>query len=62
MNSSVATSARADDAVRPLAPGYFALVMATGIVSVAMNNADQPVLSGLLLAIALAAYVVLVVL
>lgn len=48
--------------MRSLAPGYFALVMATGINSVAMHTARQSVLSGLLLAIALTSYAVLVVL
>ncbi len=49
-------------AVRGLNPGYFALVMATGIVSIAMQNHGVPVLSDLLLAIAALCYVVLIVL
>ncbi len=53
---------RADEAVRGLAPGYFALVMATSIVSIGMHTAGQVVVSELLLAIALTAYGVLVVL
>jgi len=48
--------------VRTLNPGYFALVMATGIVSVAMDNHGLPVLSVVLLALAMASFVVLVVL
>lgn len=45
-----------------LNPGYFALVMATGIVSIAMHSNEQFALSIVLLAIAAIAYVVLVVL
>ena len=50
------------EAVRTLNPGYFALVMATGIVSVGMHNHDVPWLSAALLLVAALAYAVLVVL
>lgn len=49
-------------AVGSLNPGYFALVMATGIVSVGMNNNRQTALSGALMVVAAACYAVLVVL
>lgn len=45
--------------LRDLDPSYFALVMATGIVSRAMQLDDATVLSDALLAVALAAFVVL---
>ncbi|GAA4118415.1 tellurite resistance/C4-dicarboxylate transporter family protein [Enteractinococcus coprophilus] len=45
-----------------LTPGYFALVMGTGIVSVALHLCGYAVVSRLLLAITVVAYVVLVVL
>jgi len=48
-------------AVSSLNPGYFALVMGTGIVSIGMNNHGQDVLSRLLLGLAAAGYLVLVV-
>lgn len=48
-------------AIETLHPGYFALVMATGIVSIAMDNHGLDALSLALLAICLA-YAVLVVL
>jgi tellurite resistance protein TehA-like permease len=48
------------DAVRTLNPGYFALVMATGIVSVALDTDGLDELSLALLAIGCLAYVVLV--
>ncbi|WP_232331471.1 tellurite resistance/C4-dicarboxylate transporter family protein [Agromyces laixinhei] len=51
---------RADAAVRGLTPGYFALVMATGILSVAMRTNNAMAISELLLVIAAVAYVVLV--
>lgn len=51
---------RVDAAVRGLTPGYFALVMATGIVSVGMRTNGLPVVSASLLAIAVVAYVVLI--
>ncbi len=53
---------RARHAVRTLAPGYFALVMATGIVSVAMHNHGLPAISTGLLWLAVGEYAVLVVL
>lgn len=49
-------------AVRTLNPGYFALVMATGIVSVGVRSRDVRWLSVLLLLLAALAYVVLVIL
>lgn len=55
-------SQRADDAVRGLTPGYFAFVMATGIVSVGMNTDGRHAASAVLLGIAAAAYVILIVL
>lgn len=48
--------------VRTLYPGYFALVMATGIVSIALSGLGASVPSGALLWVAAAAYGVLVVL
>ncbi|GAA1807870.1 tellurite resistance/C4-dicarboxylate transporter family protein [Agromyces neolithicus] len=51
---------RADAAVTGLTPGYFALVMATGILSVAMRTNDAMPVSMLLLAIAAVAYVTLI--
>ncbi|MEP7161569.1 MAG: tellurite resistance/C4-dicarboxylate transporter family protein, partial [Dermatophilaceae bacterium] len=56
-------SARGDwarHAVQTLNPGYFALVMATGIVSIAVNNAHYDSISVTLLWLAGIAYVVLV--
>ena len=53
---------RVRGAVRTLNPGYLALVMATGIVSVAMSEHGLPGLSLALLWLAVACYVVLVVL
>ncbi|UOE45439.1 tellurite resistance/C4-dicarboxylate transporter family protein [Agromyces larvae] len=53
---------RLDRAVQGLTPGYFALVMATGIVSIAMRTDGRPVLSLVLLVIAAVAYVLLIVL
>jgi len=47
------------EAVRTLNPGYFALVMATGIVSIAMQNHRADALSAALLWLAALAYVVL---
>ncbi|RAV11604.1 tellurite resistance protein permease [Mycolicibacterium sp. GF69] len=48
------------DGVRTLHPGYFALVMASGIVSIAMHSHRAYVLSVALLWIACVAYVVLI--
>lgn len=53
---------RLDAGIRELTPGYFALVMATGILSVAMRTNGALLLSQLLLGIAIACYLVLVVL
>ena len=47
--------------IRDLSPGYYALVMATGIVSKAMCLDSSATLSGALLGAAIVAYVVLVV-
>ena len=52
-------NARLSRAVQGLTPGYFALVMATGIISVGMSLEGFGVLSGLLLAGCAAAFVVL---
>lgn len=60
MDQSLAT--RIDEAIKGLAPGYFALVMATGIVSVAMHSNHLDLLSGALLVIAGIAYVLLIIL
>jgi tellurite resistance protein TehA-like permease len=54
-------SARVDAAVRTLYPGYFAMVMATGIVSNGFWFLDLETLSGALLAVNLVAYPLLVV-
>lgn len=48
------------EAVRTLNPGYFALVMATGIVSIAMHNHHAYGLSVVLLWLACIAYIVLI--
>lgn len=53
---------RAAEGTRTLNPGYFALVMATGIMSVGMANSQIRWLSILLLILAIACYTVLVVL
>jgi tellurite resistance protein TehA-like permease len=55
---SVPTGAR--EAVRTLHPGYFALVMATGMVSIAMHNHSMYALSVVLLWLACIDYIVLV--
>ena len=54
--------ARADDATASLAPGYFALVMATGIVSVGLRDAGLSGAARALLVVAAAGAAVLVVL
>lgn len=59
MSAPTAGSGR-HEAVRTLHPGYFALVMATGIVSAAMQNHGLDVLSRALLWLACFAYAVLV--
>jgi tellurite resistance protein TehA-like permease len=48
------------DALRTLHPGYFALVMATGIVSISMHFHRAATLSAVLLWLACAAYTVLI--
>lgn len=53
---------RVRTAVSTLAPGYFALVMASGIISIGMRLRGFQALSAILLAIAAAAFVVLLVL
>jgi tellurite resistance protein TehA-like permease len=58
----VRVRARIANGVRTVNPGYFALVMATGIVSVAMDNHGLPALSAVLLVLAMLCYAVLVVL
>ncbi|HLZ36202.1 MAG TPA: tellurite resistance/C4-dicarboxylate transporter family protein [Mycobacteriales bacterium] len=50
----------ARDGVRTLNPGYFALVMATGIVSTGVSYHDVRALSAALLVVAAAAYLLLV--
>ncbi len=54
------TGARLHDLVRTLPPGAFAMVMATGIVSIGLHSQHVDLLSRLLLAITAAAFVVLV--
>lgn len=49
-------------AVSTLNPGYFALVMGTGIISVAMHNNNLTLVSAALFVVAVAAWVILVVL
>ncbi|MEZ0580472.1 tellurite resistance/C4-dicarboxylate transporter family protein [Nocardioides sp. MH1] len=46
-------------AVEELAPGYFSLVMATGIVSIGLRERGQVVVSDVLLAVAVLAYTVI---
>ena len=58
----MAVSARARDSVRTLTPGYFALVMASGIVSIGLQQRGLETASALLFGVAALAYVVLVVL
>jgi tellurite resistance protein TehA-like permease len=53
---------RFQDAVRNLTPGYFALVMASGIISVGMRQHGQVGLSMLLLAVCAVSFVTLLVL
>ncbi|HET8561273.1 MAG TPA: tellurite resistance/C4-dicarboxylate transporter family protein [Marmoricola sp.] len=60
--SGVGLSGRVGHAVEGLAPGYFALVMATGIVSIAMYNHGLPAISLVLLWLAVVEYALLVVL
>lgn len=56
-----AFQARLQTGIKTLNPGYFALVMATGIVSVAVSADGAPRLSGILLGLAIVCYLVLVV-
>ncbi len=58
----VRAAGAAREAVRSLYPGYFALVMATGILSVDLRNHDLMAASVALLWVAMAAYLVLAVL
>jgi tellurite resistance protein TehA-like permease len=60
--SSTTLLARADDATASLAPGYFALVMATGIVSVGLRDAGFPGVARALLVLAAVCAAVLLVL
>lgn len=55
-----AVSGRIRSVVRHLSPGYFALVMATGIISVGLTLEGYTVASDVLLAVAAVAYVALV--
>ncbi|WP_371130919.1 tellurite resistance/C4-dicarboxylate transporter family protein [Arthrobacter sp. SDTb3-6] len=55
-------STRLSEAVSTLAPGYFALVMASGIISVGLELEGFGTLSAVLLGLCLTAYVVLLVL
>src|SRR5690625_8018293 len=52
-------STRADAAVAGLTPGYFALVMATGILSVGTELTGHHALSMILLWLCIAAFVIL---
>jgi tellurite resistance protein TehA-like permease len=58
---SGAAGSRLADAVEHLFPGYFALVMATGIVSIAAHVLRMPRISWVLLAVNVVAYAVLTV-
>jgi tellurite resistance protein TehA-like permease len=60
--SSTPPSGRVQQAVRGLTPSYFALVMASGIISVGMRQHDRIHVSVLLLFVCAASFVVLVVL
>lgn len=62
MSTTHGLAGRVSEGVRTLNPGYFALVMATGIMSVGMANHRLTTLSGLLLVTAVVAYAILVVL
>jgi tellurite resistance protein TehA-like permease len=52
--------ARVHDALKRLSPGYFAMVMATGIVSIGLDLEGRTLLSRVLLGIAAAGFVALV--
>ncbi len=56
---SSALAVRSRGAVESLTPGYFALVMATGIISIGLELEGFTVLSWLLLAVCAAAFIVL---
>jgi tellurite resistance protein TehA-like permease len=60
--SAIGTPGRLSSVVRDLTPGYFALVMASGIISVGMHLEGRTVLARSLLLICAAAFVVLLVL
>lgn len=60
MTAPSSLAGRVDSAIAGLTPGYFALVMATGIISVGMRINGLLVVSTLLLVIAAVAYVVLI--
>ena len=57
----LAPADRVRGAVRALTPGYFALVMATGIASIAMRNHDADLVSAILLWLTITEYAVLVI-
>lgn len=59
MATSIPFRARFQSAVRTLSPGYFALVMASGIVSVGLHLQGFDLLSDILLIVCASAYVVL---
>jgi tellurite resistance protein TehA-like permease len=56
---SSALTERTRGAVESLTPGYFALVMASGIISVGLRLEGFTLLSGVLLAVCVTAFVVL---
>jgi tellurite resistance protein TehA-like permease len=58
--ATATTSGRLAEAVETLDPGYFALVMGTGIISVGMRDHDLSVLSALLMWLTAAEYALLV--
>jgi tellurite resistance protein TehA-like permease len=60
--SSTPPSGRVHQAVRGLTPGYFALVMASGIISVGMRQQGRIALSVLLLSVCAASFAALVLL
>ncbi|HEX7740214.1 MAG TPA: tellurite resistance protein permease, partial [Marmoricola sp.] len=55
-------SGRMHGALRSLSPGYFAMVMATGVVSVGLKTEGYATLSDVLLILATAGFAVLLVL
>ena len=59
-HGETALSGRIDAAIRGLTPGYFALVMATGIVSVSLRTTGWALASTALLVIAAVAYLTLI--